>query len=429
MSRFQYHLWFWGVLFSIPTLTFTNQALAQEAPSAGEKFTLPQLVEIAIKNTPILGSQDARISEQRMSAAQSRIWPGVSFDFTIGEKREADESGPRYELGLTQPLPLFGTLGLRSGLFDVESESWRVRRVASQITVTLNVVQSAYEYALNRQKADFAEKRQKRFGLVHAYLAGREFPTPQRKAERRIVQNRLTGLVSDAIQSQAGFAASFQRLKIYVPFTAGVTPDIEAPWFSGKRSIDEKELLAKALENNPDLQIQRLTIKTAELEKSLASKEGLPEPSFLASYEKSRTDVTEKNYGLGLGLSLSAWNRNRFGIKSAEQKKIAEERLLWFEEQKLTAELAKTLVEYEAARRIILQYPQNLLSDLEKQIQEAEQGFRKGQVDLLTFLEMDDSISETFNRVLDAQLDFAAKAAELLAATGEQDLLVQLQSF
>jgi outer membrane protein TolC len=429
MSRFQYYLWFWGLVFSIHAITFTNQALAQEALSTSDKYTLPKLVEIALQNTQILFSQDARIEEQRLAGTQSRVWPGASFDLSLGQKKDGDQSGPRYELGFSQPLPLSGKLGLRGGLFDLESESWRVRRTAAQATVTLNVTQLAYEYMANRRKAEFAEKRQKRFELIHAYLTGRVFPTPQRKAESRIVQNHLSGIVVDAIQSQAGFAALFEKLKVYVPSNAETYPDIEAPWFMGARTLDGKEWMAKALENNPDLRLQRFTVKGAEIEKSLANKEGLPDPSLLASYEKSETDVTETNYGLGLGLAFPSWNRNRSGTKSAEQKKIAEERLLGFEEQKTRAELARTLVEYEAARRTIQKYPQSLLSDLETQLQEAEQGFRKGQLDLLTFLELDSSASETFNSVINAQRDFAAKIAELLALTGEPDPLAQLKSF
>lgn len=429
MSRFQYYRWFWGLVFSIHAITFTNQALAQEALSPGDKYTLPQLVEIALQNTQMLASQDARIEEQRLAGTQSRAWPGASFDFSLGQKKDGDQSGPRYELGFSQPLPLTGKLGLRGGLFDLESESWRVRRTASQATVTLKVTELAYEYMANRRKAEFSGRRQKRFELIHVYLTGRVFATPQRKAESRIVQNHLTDIVVDAIQSQAGFEALFKKLQVYVPWNTETYPEIEVPWFAGTRTLDNKEWMAKALENSPDLRLQRFSVKVAELERSLAKKEGLPDPSLLASYEKSETDVTETNYGLGLGLAFPSWNRNRSGTKSAEQKQVAEERLLAFEEQKLRAELAKTLVEYEAARLTLQKYPQSLLSDLEKQIQEAEQGFRKGQLDLLTFLELDSSASEAFNHVLDAQRDFAAKIAEILVLTGEQDALAQLKSF
>ena len=60
---------------------------------------------------------------------------------------------------------------------------------------------------------------------------------------------------------------------------------------------------------------------------------------------------------------------------------------------------------------------------------EAEEGFRKGQLDLLTFLEADGSAAETYARALDAQAELAAKAAELLSLTADRDALAKLASF
>ncbi len=430
MFGFARRIRLWRAALSFPALLCAHQALGQPAfPPSEEKYTLGKLVDLAIQNTQLLSSLDARIEEKRLLAAQARVWQGSSLDFLAGRRREAALGGPRYELALAQPLPLLGKPGLRGGLLDLEAESWRVSRHASRLSITLNVAQLAYEYSADRRKAAFVENRQKRFDLIRTYLAGRAFPTPQRKAESRIVENRLKSLASDAIQSQAGFKASLEKLKAYVPLESGKYPDIEAPWFAGTRSLDEKEWLARALENNPDLRIQRLVVKSAGLERTLASREGLPDPSLVASYEEGRIAETEKNYGLGLSLALPSWNRNRSAIRSAEQRRLAEESLLGFTEQKLKAELLRALVEYEAARQIIVKYPQSLLAELEIQLEEAEEGFRKGQVDLLTFLELDGSAAETYVRVLDAQLGLAAKAAELLTAAGEVDSLARLGSF
>ena len=195
------------------------------------------------------------------------------------------------------------------------------------------------------------------------------------------------------------------------------------------KDIGEKEWLPRALEKHPDLRIQRLTVRGAELEKTLAAREGLPDPGFSASYEEGRAAETEKNFGLGLNLALPPWNRNRAGIKSAEARRLAEERLLSFEEQKIKAEIPRLVVEYEAARQAVQKYPEALPHELEIQLQEAEEGFRKGQIDILTFLELDSTASEIFERVLDAQRDFAAKIAELMAVVGEQNPLAQLGSF
>lgn len=404
------------------------QLFAQEASPAGE-YTLPTLVGLALQNNQLLGSQDARAAGNRYAAAQARVWPGLGLDFSVGRKQAGDLSGPRYEISLAQPLPLTGKPGLRGSLLGLESESWAVRRGASEVFVTLDVVRLAYEYSINRRKAAFIESRQKRFDLIRDYLSGRPFATPQRKAESHIVQNHLKILVSDTIQSRAGFKASFEKLKVYIPLVPGDYPDIEVPWLSGAKSLDEKAWLAKALENDPDIRLRRLGVKGSELEGSLAQKDGLPDPFVTASYDQARAGDTEKNFGLGIGLALPSWNRNRSGIMSAEQRTLAERRLLEFEERRLSAEFPRVLVEYDAARQSASKYPQTILREVELQLQEAEEGFRKGQLDLLTFLELDNSAAETYDRVLDAQADLAAKLAEIFTATQERDAVTLLGTF
>lgn len=406
------------------------RAVAQQSSQPGEaRFTLPKLVSLALQDNQLLGSQDVRTASERLAATQARVWPGLGLDVSAGRRRVADLSGPRFELSLAQPLPITGRPGLRGRLLDLEADSWAVRRSASEVFVTLDVVRLAYEYAVNRRKAAFVESRQKRFDLIREYLSGRPFATPQRKAESHIVQNHLKILTSDAIQSQAGFKATFEKLKVYIPFTAGAYPEIEVPWLSGAKSLDEEPWLVKALANDPDLRLLRLGVTSSEIEQSLAEKDGLADPSVTASYDQAKAGDTEKNFGVGLSLALPSWNRNRSGIKSARQRVLAEKRLLEFEERRLKAEFPRAIVEYDAARQSAAKYPETTLRDVELQLKEAEEGFRKGQLDLLTFLELDNSAAETYDRVLDAQTDLAAKLSELFTATQERDAVTLLGSY
>lgn len=430
MSRHSTRKWPWRLALPVGALIFPVPTPAQPAAqAAAAKYTLAELIGLAVERNPWLASHDARVEERRLSAEQARVWTGPSLDASGGGRREGPATGSRYEAALSQPLPLLGKPGLRGGLMDLETKDRRMLRSAAQTTVTLQVVKLAYEYAVNRRKADFLEKRRLRFELVRAYLAGREFFTPQRKAESRIVENRLKAFVSDAIQSQAGFKASLEKLRVHAPLPEGSFPEIEAPWLSGARELDQREWLGAALENNPGLRAQRLALESSRLEGRLAARDALPEPSIKASFEEGRAAETEQNFGIGLSLAFPAWNGNRAGILSAEQKKLAEERLVNFQEQRLKAELPRAILEYEAARRIVQKHPQTVLADLESELLDAEAGFRKGQVDLLTFLELDSAASETINRVLDAQLALLERAAELLELRGEQVVLAQLGSF
>lgn len=415
--------------FALLSCLSSSRAAAQEPAPAGGKYTLSELVSLALKSTPLLAAQDARVEEQRHAAAQARVWAGPSLGVLAGRVKQGEVSGSRTELSVAQPLPLTRLPNLRGKLGELGIESRSVEREAAEVAVTLVVAQGAYEYAASRRKAAFAESRRKRFELVQSYLAGRVFPTPQRKAESRIVSNRVKNLVAEAIRSEAGYKAAFEKLKTYAPLDSGSYPEVEVPWLAGARGLDEKEWLDRTLAANPELRAQRLAVQGAGLERTLASREGLPETAVVASYEKGQEEIVGRSYGLGLSLGLPFWNRNRSGIKSAEQRKLAEERLLAFSEQRLKAELSRALAEYEAARQVVLKYPAAMLPDFEEQLREADEGFKKGQVDLLTFLELDGSAAETYARALDAQVELAAKAAELLTLTADRDALTKLGSF
>lgn len=417
------------MLFGCALMAWTPAKSEQAVSLAAENYSLADLVGLAHKNAQILNAQEAHADASRLAASQARMWSGATIGFSGGRKKVAGLSGSRSEWTFDQPLPLLGKTEVHGDLFDIESESWRMRREAMRTAIALDVIRSAYDYAVNRRKTAFAESRQRRFDLIREFLAGRSFPTPQGKAESRIVQNRLRGLAAEAIQSQAGVGTAIENLRVFIPLKPGVQPGIDLRWFTGEKPLDKGEWTAKALDKNPDLHLQRFAVQSADLEGKLASKEGWPETGLAASYEEAKAGETEKTYGLGLNLAFPSWNANRSGHRSAEGKKRAEEMQLAFQEQKLKADIQRLLVEYEAARRIVLEFPETVLSEMETQIQEAEAGFRKGQLDLLTFLELDGSVSDTFNRVLDAQANFAARVADLLAATGETEVLEKLTSF
>ena len=65
------------VVFEVILPLAAAQVSAQGEP-ADRKYSLADLVGLAIQHTKLLGVQDARIEEARLSAAQARVWPGLS---------------------------------------------------------------------------------------------------------------------------------------------------------------------------------------------------------------------------------------------------------------------------------------------------------------------------------------------------------------
>lgn len=396
-------------------------------PSDGT-YTLAELVEWALRHSELVASHRARVEERHHAADQARTWPNPSVDIS-GGRRKNESSGPLYELALSQPLPILGKEGLRGDILNLDSDTWRLRQTAAEAGVALEVIRLGYEVATQRRKAALFEARQQRFELMRSYMAGREFAAPQQKVQSRLVEQRLKHLVADGLQIQAALRASFERLKVHVAFAPDQYPEIDVPWLMGTRSLDEREWTARVTGSNPALAMQGLSVKSAALERTLAGREAWPDLSVLAFYDEAKAGETERNAGMGLSVGLPLWNRNQAGVKSAEQRVIAEERQLGFQHRQAQSDLLRVLAEYETARQVATEYPRSLLSELEAQLQETEEEFRKGRVDLLTFLELENEVAETFHRVLDAQFSLAANIVELLALSGERYPLSQLALF
>ncbi len=392
-------------------------------------YTLADLVVRAKRNAPLVAAQQSRVEEKRLSAIQARTWPGLSIDVAGGQRKQGEESGPRFEAAIRQLLPLLGKERLGGALLGLESELWQRRVSLSEAALTQQVIQLAYDYTTDKRKADFTQDRRKRFELLEAYMAGRVFASPQRKTEIRIVRNRLNNLKADAIQTAADKKAAFEALQVFVPLDAPGEPAIETPWLKGTSPLLAEPLLAKANERNADLLAQKSAVEASQIEQTLARRNRWPDPSLIVSYDQAKAADTEKNYGLGLGLALPAWNGNRAAIKSLEIRKTAEERLLAYQKQQVSAELARALNAYEAARQKVQTYSPKTIEELSAQLQETEAGFRKGQVDLLTFLELDGSAADLFAQVVDAQLALVSALNEIWRLSGEQNVLDQLGSY
>lgn len=397
------------------------------ASAAGEKYTPESLVALALKSD-LLAASRALVNESSYGAEQARAWPALSLDLSAGALREGGASGRRYEAAVRQPLPLQGKPGLRARLLQIETEARRLRGADAELEVTAGVVRLAYEYAIGRRKAEWALERQQRFELIGSYMAGRVFTTPQQKAEGAIVRNRLKRLAAEALRLETAIGATLSELGTFVALGPEPRPDIEVPWLAGARALDG-EMTAQALENNSGLRLQALALSGAEAEKTLASRERSPDLALFGAYERAKAGQEERSFTAGVGLTLPPWNRNRAGIRSAEERRTAEELLLAFQRRKLAADAARAAADYEAARQAVRQYAPEQLAELRVQLADAEAGFRKGQLDLLTFLELDASASETFEYILDSQLRLVTETARVFRLSGRRDLPAQLGAF
>lgn len=403
--------------------------LASADPQEGvpqNKYKLLELVEQAVKQSEWLASSQARIEEKQFAAKQAGAWQNPSIGFATGPQEKGGVRGPLYEASVTQPLTFPGKRRLRREIGELDAQVSEVRHREAEVAVVHNVIRLAYQYEINRRKKGIAKNRQKRFELIQSYLTGRPFPSPQQKAERNLVSARLTNLTIDALEVDGNLARTYENLSLYVPL--GRDLEIEIPWLKGVGTLDKTEWSRTAPEKNIDLLSQRLRIDSSRKEKGLAKREALPDLGISGFYRRESAGGVEEAVGGGLSLTVPVWNWNRGGIKSSEKRLEADERLFRFQERDLQSQLGESFAAYEVTREAVHRYNESLISNLKRQIREADEEFRKGRLSLIPFLELDSAIYETEFRALEAQFDLVDKFLTLMFLAGERDVLSRLEA-
>lgn len=428
-----------GIVFSLLIITLRapisgagparpSDKIPVSSSDSAKEYTLEDLIKQTLDRSEWLPSFNARIDQMRFAADQSRRFQNPELSFSAGQKEVESVNGSLVEMSLAQPFFFPGKRALKFGIADSDTELAKLNKSKAETSIVYDVLRIAYEHSINHQKSEFARKRQERFELMKSYLSGRTFATSQKKVERHVVESRLRKLRTEGIEIETSLKDSLERLRLYVPLKEP-EPKIQIPWLTGTMALDESQWEAKVINNNPELAAQRVLVNRTGQERLLAKKDRWSDFSVSAFYGSESLLETERTLGAGIALPLPLLNLNTSNIKSFEKKYEAEKYLFSFQERELKTRLRQTMNKYESARKNTALYPQSLFSDLENQNGEAEDAFRKGQLELLLFLEIDEQTAETYYRALDAQLMLVDELANLFFMAGENDLHTQLGKF
>lgn len=130
----------------------------------------------------------------------------------------------------------------------------------------------------------------------------------------------------------------------------------------------------------------------------------------------------EKIVGVGVSFPLPVWNANGAGIEAGKFHHEAELQKYAFEKERTGRLLKAEFLRYEASRHAVRALPVAKLGEIEAEMAGTDQGFRRGHVDLLTYIEADSQHSETLDAIYDAQVEFATTTSHLLSSMGDDAL-------
>lgn len=381
-------------------------------------YTLKKLTEIALQNSTLI---QAKLHEWKSfdgAIRQANAWQNPTLSTDMGLKSVDTANGLGYNISISQPFYFPGKQRLRGEIQETFKQGAKLNLEETKRFVYRQVLYLSYAYKEADHHAQYLEKRHQRFKVIQGYLASRPFASPQKKLEKSIVENRMLLLEKEILEVKNEKKTIWESLNLYLGFDAPVS--IQAKWFS--KGIELKsEILVNALKQNPELVIQDNALLRTGLQKSLAQKDVWPDFSLSAIYSEENTILTERFIGGGITVYLPLWNQNQGLVSQHESEISSQQSMISFLEKKYKAELNTLFIDYENKRSLIQKYPMSLIEDIHNQAAFADYEFRKGQIDILIYLESEQGLSDVHTAIFKSQLEYLDSYLKILAITGSMD--------
>ncbi len=363
-------------------------------------LSLAEVQRLALQQNPgfLADRQEAAIAQGQLRQARTYSFnpelsadaPGVASDGSVGE----------YELALTQEIECAGQWGLRAGAAraGLERAQYGVRNAAR---ATLGDVSRAYFEALAADR---------RLAVSRAVLALNErllaaTRTQLREGEISALEANLSEIeygrararVLAAHREATSTALELKRLTgLSIDQPIRLTDDL--PDGPDPTALSVDSLLSTALAQRPDLAASAATVSQFETLRRLAAREAVPNLRLGVIADRDGAN-DESRLGVGVGLSLPLWNRNRGVVaeRAAQMEQATLQRRAT--ELRIRTQVTVAYRAYLAASEEAQVYETSVLQPARANQDLLETAYRAGKVNLSTLLLLR-------NQLLDAELGY-----------------------
>ena len=344
---------------------FPNRPLPPKlAPQAIGLTTLKQIEDLALANNPEM----VQVSADVTSAMGNAIQAGVHPNPTIGyEADTVGSAGTRNYQGVygTQTIKTAGKLGLARAVANMDLMN---AQLAAQRANRFAVASQGG--LLRRARRSTKRRHHQRHGLVHQ--RGLSHPGGQTSGGRShgLRAGPVAALAVQAkaaqIQAQNQYIASWKQLAALIGLPDMPTAQLEGRADSLPPVVDYDAMLARVLNNHPNVLAARNAETKARLQLQLDRVIPIPDVQMYGTFQKDFTTPgnPRTTYNVQFGLPIPIFDRNRGNIISAEGDLRRAVEQVRRTRNELTTQSADAFARLATSRYLVQSYREQILPDL-----------------------------------------------------------------
>jgi len=359
------------------------------------ELKLEQLLQFAQTNNPSLKSLYAKWKSVKEKALQASALPDPKLTYGDFIESVQTKTGPQERnIGISQTIPWFGKLSLKQQIVIKEAEAIYQEYVMENLQLFESIKIAFYEYAFLKSAININIEHLELLGLMER-IASIRFTTGtlpqsaliQLQVEQGKLEDRIKELktLRPSLSSRINAAIGLHRNMIF----AWPKNEIDIP----QLTIDEKNLKAALLSNNPELKKMDLLIGRQASAIELTKKKYYPDITFGAQW--SHIEGGKDPLQATISFNLPIW---RASLDASKKEAILQQQsitnALLDRKNNLMAQLDLVLYDFNNAKRKVELYQNTLIPKATQSIEVALKGFETAEVNIAELLDSQRTLLE-----------------------------------
>lgn len=374
-----------------------------------------QLASLAEERAPLIKMSLEKRSAAQSQVSQTRLLPNPVFTLQSGSLKSGTQNGSVVDLTLNQPIPWPGKRDAATASarileklseFDLEESKLRIHHSVSLLALELAVMTELEKHNTERKE---------RFSLIHRYLTSRPLASPKQQVEKDLIETQISLVESQMFDLETRITSFKEQLQM---LSGQSDVNVSSNWQIP--SVPEKDFFLSKINNN--LEIRRSEKNVEYAKNQIEEAEYYAKPDLIVGLNYRREDVAPTNhfYHANFSIVIPILDRGQHTMETARANARKENALKELSELESKISLNQQYQELLSAHRRTKLFRISEIKKAEVRFASAEKAFKRGQIDVATFLQTDTQIHESIDTAYFSYLNYYSALSEMNILIGNR---------
>ena len=376
------------------------------------------LLERAVGQSLRVKAQKFRVEQQQSLSQASSAWsnPNAIIESQRG-RDNTDSPIDKYQFSILQPLTSPWKTNIKKKIADSELNIEKHHLEDEVLSIKINTLRMIFNYNIAVEKTKKVDTHLKRIEILKIYLKSRKFISGQKQAEAFIVENKIKVLRKQL--DDLKILTEDLWLKLNQLLNLPDKRSLKSYWVDQTIQLQKSTYAQKALSYNHDIELAGFEVEKSKHEYAYEKNQKLPDLALTGGLSKGKNNNPEDNFTVGLNMQIPLFNMNINKARASSSALHAAQTRRDFIVQEVQREFESTFLNYELSRQQIQDFPLISLIKLENNMSKLTENFKKGQIDLMTFVEADVTHDNLIDETLHIQMNYIHALSQMSFLVGE----------